>query len=173
MILLLVLNTPAFRMLKERTDVVEEILTTASSKLTVLRQLLRGLPDLARGLCRIQYGKVRCSLRYFSVSEFNQSSWIRQCTPQELAMLLPAFNKIATTFDPVGSPSEGGFRSPILNDVIYTMPKLREPIQSLLRVFSLKAAAEGKKDSMWTDPDKFPDLDGILAVGPPLLHPLL
>ena len=47
------------RMLKDRTDVIEEILETSSAKLTVLRQLLRGLPDLARGLCRIQYGKVQ------------------------------------------------------------------------------------------------------------------
>ena len=60
---------PNFRMLRERTDAVEEILETSSAKLTVLRQLLRGLPDLARGLCRIQYGKVRCSLRSQGLSE--------------------------------------------------------------------------------------------------------
>lgn len=57
-----------------------------------------------------------------------------------------------------------GFRSPILNDVIYTLPKLKDPIQNLLRVFSLKMAAEGKKESLWTDPDKYPELDGITAV---------
>ncbi|THH32975.1 hypothetical protein EUX98_g1202 [Antrodiella citrinella] len=120
----------------------QEILETPSPKLPVLRQLLRGLPDLARGLCRIQYGK---------------------CTPQELALLLPAFNKIASAFNPIDRLSEAGFRSPLLNDVICTLPKLKDPVQDLLGVFSLKAAAEGKKDSMWTDPDKFPDLDGILA----------
>ncbi|KAH8108175.1 muts domain V-domain-containing protein [Cristinia sonorae] len=129
-------------LLKERTDAVEEILATTSPKLTVLRQLLRGLPDLARGLCRIQYGK---------------------CTPQELAVLLPAFNKIATSFNPITSPSEAGFRSRLINDVIYALPKLREPVQELLRAFSLKMAAEGKKGSMWADPDKYPDLDGITA----------
>lgn len=87
-------------------------------------------------------------------------------------VLLPAFNKIATAFEPVTSPSEVGFRSPILNDVMYTLPKLKAPIQDLLRVFSLAMAAEGKKDSMWTDPDKFPELDGIIAVSAGILHPL-
>ncbi|TCD65621.1 Mismatch repair protein msh3 [Steccherinum ochraceum] len=129
-------------MLKERTDAVEEILATTSPKLTTIRQQLRGLPDLARGLCRIQYGK---------------------CTPQELAVLLPAFNKIATAFDRANSPAEVGFQSSILNDVIYSLPKLKGPIQDLLRVFSLKAASEGKKESLWTDPDKYPELDGIMA----------
>lgn len=79
-------------------------------------------------------------------------------------MLLPAFNKIASAFEPVNSPSDVGFRSPILNDVIYTLPSLKDPIQGLLRAFSLKMAEEGKKDSLWTDPDKFPELDGITAV---------
>ena len=47
--------------LEERTDAIEEILSTSSAKLTTLRNLLRNSPDLARGLCRIQYGKV-CSI---------------------------------------------------------------------------------------------------------------
>lgn len=50
------------RALDARVDAVGEILSTQSGKLTVLRQLLRGLPDLARGLCRIQYGKVSISV---------------------------------------------------------------------------------------------------------------
>lgn len=39
-------------------DAVEEILASSSEKLVTLRQILRQLPDLARGLCRIQYGQV-------------------------------------------------------------------------------------------------------------------
>ena len=48
----------ALSVLKERTDAVEEIIATTSPKIVILRQLLKKLPDLARGLCRIQYGKV-------------------------------------------------------------------------------------------------------------------
>lgn len=45
--------------LKERVDAVEEILASSSEKLVTLRIILKGLPDLAKGLCRIQYGQVR------------------------------------------------------------------------------------------------------------------
>ena len=39
-------------------DAVEEIISSSSEKLVVLRQVLKKLPDLAKGLCRIHYGKV-------------------------------------------------------------------------------------------------------------------
>ncbi len=44
--------------LQQRIDAVEEILASSSEKLVSLRQLLKGLPDLAKGLCRIHYGQV-------------------------------------------------------------------------------------------------------------------
>ena len=44
--------------LQERVDAVEEILEAGSANLVKLRTLLKGLPDLVKGLCRIQYGKV-------------------------------------------------------------------------------------------------------------------
>ena len=39
-------------------DAVQEIMESDSERLRELRQLLNRLPDLARGLSRIQYGKV-------------------------------------------------------------------------------------------------------------------
>ncbi|KAJ3538219.1 hypothetical protein NM688_g6551 [Phlebia brevispora] len=129
--------------LNARVDAVEEILSTQSGKLTILRQLLRGLPDLARGLCRIQYGK---------------------CTPQELAVLLTSFSKIGKAFDLVDRPDQAGFRSPILNDVLFTLPKLREPIEELLMAIDTKAAKEGKKEILWTDEDRFPEILGLRVV---------
>ena len=45
-------------MLQVRIDAVEEIISTTSQHLHTLRPILKGLPDLAKGLCRIQYGKV-------------------------------------------------------------------------------------------------------------------
>ena len=47
------------RALKLRTDAIDEIPVAQSAYITVLRAQMRKLPDLARGLCRIQYGKVR------------------------------------------------------------------------------------------------------------------
>src|SRR5713226_3897993 len=52
-------------LLQERIDAVEEIVGSPSMKLVQLREVLRGLPDLAKGLCRIQYGKV-CISRFLS-----------------------------------------------------------------------------------------------------------
>ncbi|KIP07972.1 hypothetical protein PHLGIDRAFT_510551, partial [Phlebiopsis gigantea 11061_1 CR5-6] len=126
--------------LTARTDAIDEILTTPSPSLTVLRQALRGLPDLARGLCRIQYGK---------------------CTPQELALLLSAFNKLGTAFDRLPA-NTAAFDSSLLNDIVAALPRLREPMQSLLGAVNLKMAKEGRKDAMWTDLNKYPDLDEIM-----------
>jgi len=47
------------RVLKERVNAIEEIRTSSSDKLVALRGVLKDLPDLSMGLCRIQYGKVR------------------------------------------------------------------------------------------------------------------
>lgn len=44
--------------LQLRIDAVEEIIASSSDKLVSLRQLLKKLPDLAKGLCRIQYKQV-------------------------------------------------------------------------------------------------------------------
>jgi DNA mismatch repair protein MSH3 len=41
---------------------VEEIIESSSDKLLTLRTILKGLPDLARGLSRIQYGQVLLSI---------------------------------------------------------------------------------------------------------------
>ena len=46
-------------LLQDRVDAVEEIVSSSSEKLLSLGQVLKKLPDLAKGLCRIQYGKVR------------------------------------------------------------------------------------------------------------------
>jgi DNA mismatch repair protein MSH3 len=50
--------------LQERLDAVEEIFTSQSHILDRLRTLIRKLPDLVKGLCRIQYGKVYIAPRY-------------------------------------------------------------------------------------------------------------
>ncbi|KAA1471299.1 DNA mismatch repair protein MSH3 [Dentipellis sp. KUC8613] len=124
------------RLLQERIDAVEEIVESPAIPLVRMRDLLKGLPDLAKGLCRIQYGK---------------------CTSKELAILLPAFNKVATTFSEFGdNPSDVGFKSPILNDIFFALPKLREPIQSVIADIFLKHASEGNMDLLWIDSEKYP-----------------
>ncbi|KAJ3864053.1 DNA mismatch repair protein MSH3 [Lentinula novae-zelandiae] len=126
--------------LQERVDAVEEIITSSSDKLVTLRQILKRLPDLARGLCRIQYG---------------------QCTPQELAILLSAFKKIAFAFEPMrdSDSSQAGFKSPLLNDMIHAFPALRSSITELIGHICMKRAAEGRKDELWLDKEKYPRIE--------------
>ncbi|EKM83024.1 hypothetical protein AGABI1DRAFT_34226 [Agaricus bisporus var. burnettii JB137-S8] len=123
--------------LQERVDAVREIRDSDSEKLEMLRRTLKGLPDLARGLCRIQYG---------------------QCTPKELATILLAFRKIGDAFEGFETPKDVGFESHVLNDVIYSLPKLRIPIKGLIDSIRIEQAVEGKKELMWTEPDNFPGL---------------
>ncbi|KAJ3987104.1 DNA mismatch repair protein MSH3 [Lentinula detonsa] len=133
--------------LQERVDAVEEIITSSSDKLVTLRQILRKLPDLARGLCRIRYG---------------------QCTPQELAILLPAFKKIAFAFEPLQDSSKVGFKSPLLNNIVFALPFLQSSMTELFQTICLKHAADGRKDELWLVKDKYPKIEetrmGLLAV---------
>lgn len=134
------------KVLQERIDAVEEIISTTSQHLHTLRPILKGIPDLAKGLCRIQYGK---------------------CTPKELAVLLPAFNKIATAFPNFESPAAVGFKSALLNGIFFALPLLREPVQQLVNAVVLKKAAAGNKSEMWADPERFPkiaDADGAIIL---------
>ncbi|KAK0228364.1 muts domain V-domain-containing protein [Armillaria fumosa] len=130
--------------LRQRIDAVEEILASSSEKLVSLRQVLKGLPDLAKGLCRIHYG---------------------QCTPQELAILIRAFKKIADSVETIEKPSDLGFHSTILNDIIFSLQHVKEPVADMLRTVNLNEAAGGKKATMWVDPERYPDvLDCDLAI---------
>jgi len=125
---------------------------------------LKGLPDLARGLCRIQYGKVSDSPCPSDSHEIE----VFQCTPKELAILLPAFNKIATAFPNFESPAAVGFNSTLLSAIFFALPLLRGPVQQLVDAVVMKKAAAGNKAEMWVDPERYPeiaDAEGVSAVG--------
>jgi DNA mismatch repair protein MSH3 len=94
---------------------------------------------------------------------------ILKCTPQEIAILLPAFNKLASAFDTISDPSDVGFKSNVLNDIVFSLPKLKEPLNDLLSVISLKKASEGRKDTMWNDPERYPAIADADLVCPLLL----
>ncbi|KAF9218263.1 hypothetical protein BS17DRAFT_798646 [Gyrodon lividus] len=123
--------------LQDRIDAIEEMITNPSEILVALGQVLKKLPDLAKGLCRIQY---------------------RKCSPQELAIFLPALNRVATAFDSFTDESCAHFRSKLLNDIVLSLPKLKSPIRDHLGAISLKDAAQGKKESLWTDTQRCPAL---------------
>lgn len=84
---------------------------------------------------------------------------IEQCTPKELSEFLKAFRKIADAFQPVQSPADVGFTSVILNEIIVALPKLRDIVRGLLGDINLAKAAENDMMELWTDPEKYPDIE--------------
>ncbi|CAE6486102.1 unnamed protein product [Rhizoctonia solani] len=135
------------KILQERVDAVEEIMETKELKIERLQLLLKGLPDLVKGLCRIQYKKA---------------------TPSELATMLTAWQRIATAFDPIPTPQDAGFESDLLNDVAYSLPTLREPLAAIMSQIDIPQARDNNKAELWVDSEKYPEIDeakfGILSV---------
>ncbi|KAF9050682.1 hypothetical protein BDZ89DRAFT_1005971 [Hymenopellis radicata] len=124
--------------LQERIDAVQEIIASSEEKLVSLRQVLKGLPDLSKGLCRIQFG---------------------QASPNELAVILKAFQRIADSVEPTDSAADVGFQSPLLNDVIYSLQHVKKPITEILSVTSIKRLTEKERHEIWLDKDRYPDLE--------------
>ncbi|KAF8580675.1 hypothetical protein K439DRAFT_1356338 [Ramaria rubella] len=124
--------------LQHRVDAVEEARLGRSPKLIHLRDLLKGLPDLARGLCRIQYGR---------------------CTPKELVIFLLAMNRVASTFPVFSDPAEVGCLSPLWIDILFILPSLKIPMKDILAMINLERARENDKTKLWTDIEKYPSLD--------------
>lgn len=119
--------------LQKRVDSVEEILESRSYLLGKLRGLLNGIPDLERGLARIHYGK---------------------STPQELMRVLSAFQRIGDEFQNLPkdmSTSSVGFRSTMINDAFYALPKVKPLVQKYLSMLNVTKAREGAKADMWLE----------------------
>ncbi|KAL5529107.1 hypothetical protein ACEPAG_5081 [Sanghuangporus baumii] len=132
--------------LRARVDAVEAIISADGSstreRLLRLRDLLKeiGKIDLAKGLSRIQYLK---------------------CTPRELARLVRAFAKIAESFNPFERSEDVGFSNAILNDIIFSLPSVRDSVKKINACLNLKKADEDKRDELWNDPDKYPQVDDM------------
>lgn len=117
--------------LQRRVDAVEELLISQSYLLGKLRGLLNGLPDLERGLARIHYGK---------------------STPQELLRVLSAFQRIGDEFHNLPkdlSQSSVGFKSSMINDTFYALPRIKPLVQKFLSQINVAKAKEGAKADMW------------------------
>ncbi|KAG8884457.1 Mismatch repair protein msh3 [Tulasnella sp. 331] len=123
-------------LLQERIDAVQEVIDDPPPAIEKFQTLLKGLPDLAKGLARISYGT---------------------CTPKELAGLLTAYQRISLAFDPSEPPP---FMSPLWNDIVATLPKLRTPLLELTTIFNLtKARFDQPKADLWLDDERYPALD--------------
>jgi DNA mismatch repair protein MSH3 len=107
--------------LRARQDAVEEFMTTNNYHLEKLRSLLVNMPDLVRGLTRIQYGKV---------------------TPAELSTILVGLVRVGSEFKPDAGHS---LASDLLNNVIETLPTIAQPAKAFLEAINMKAAKADEK----------------------------
>nr|XP_031862964.1 uncharacterized protein CI109_001439 [Kwoniella shandongensis]KAA5530036.1 hypothetical protein CI109_001439 [Kwoniella shandongensis] len=120
--------------LRARTDAIEEIMENNTYHMEKLRSLLVNMPDLVKGLTRVQYGKA---------------------LPTELATILVGLVRIGSEF----RPDEGEvFKSTLLNNILKTLPKIRDTSRGFLNALNIKEARENNEASLWTDPDKYLDI---------------
>ncbi|PLN75466.1 DNA mismatch repair protein Msh3 [Aspergillus taichungensis] len=112
--------------LEERVNAVSEL---KDSKNRTMVERLRGLigrikTDLEKSLIRIYYGK---------------------CTRPELLTLLQTLQMIAQEFSDVKAPGDSGFTSPILTEVIASLPTMLQEVVSFLERINLHAARNDDK----------------------------
>ena len=78
-----------------------------------------------------------------------------KATPTEIATVLVALSRIGSEF----KPDEGNvFKSGLLNNVLRLLPTIRDPARSFLDAMNLKEARENDEAGLWSDPDKYPDI---------------
>lgn len=80
----------------------------------------------------------------------------------ELATILISLARVGNEF----RANEGDvFRSSLLNNILKSLPTIAEPAKAFLAAINVKAAREGDVAGLWTDPERFPELDDAKDVG--------
>jgi len=85
---------------------------------------------------------------------------------------LTAFSRVASAFEPFGKPEDVGFKSSLLNDIVFAIPKIKEPLKAIIDAIDLQKAREGSLMELWRDEEKYPTLDDckfvrcISSIGP-------
>lgn len=96
-----------------------------------MRGLLKGLPDLERGLARIHYLK---------------------STPQELVRVLSAFQRISDEFPNLPEDMQAssfGFKTELINETFKALPRIQPIVKRFCEQINLTKAREGSKAEFW------------------------
>lgn len=63
-------------------------------------------------------------------------------------------------------PNEGDvFRSRLLNNIVNTLPTIRESAREFLNALNIKETRNNNEADLWTDADKYPDVQDAKDVG--------
>ncbi|BGP37749.1 Mismatch repair protein msh3 [Rhodotorula kratochvilovae] len=134
----------SLELIKARHDALSAIHAAhASLHLSKLRDLLRTLPDLERGLARIHLGRA---------------------APAELLRVLEAFVRAGRVFEDAESEDGGegqedvGVQSELLKGIVKDLPRVRGTAEALLAHLDAKAAREGDKEALFVDEGRYPAL---------------
>ncbi|GAA5932860.1 mismatch repair protein MSH3 [Sporobolomyces koalae] len=126
-----------------RLDAISEIHSANTSlALSKVRELLKTLPDLERGLSRIHFGRASTS---------------------ELLRVLEALAKVGTVFDSLeGSEGGGsdafGLESELLKKIVVELPKVKTIVQGLTDQVNQKMARDGRKEDLFEREQDWPEL---------------
>lgn len=88
-----------------------------------------------------------------------------QSSPKELSVILEAYERIGQTFQPFASAEDVGLASPLLRDIVFSMPRVHEPIQELLGIINVRKASLGEKPELWRDAEQYPAIPRAKEVG--------
>ncbi|WVQ74512.1 hypothetical protein IAR50_004113 [Cryptococcus sp. DSM 104548] len=123
--------------LRARADAIEEIIDDNTYFLEKLRSLLVNMPDLVKGLTRVQYGKA---------------------LPTEVATILVALVRLGSEFK---TDTGDVFRSSLLNSIPNTLPTIVGRARELLGALDIREAKANNKADLWSDLDRYPGIQDV------------
>lgn len=121
--------------LRARAKAVDEVLNSRNIKLDKVREVLKGLPDLEKGLCRIHYGK---------------------CQPSELYQIITAMHRVANVFPAATSTKEYGITSELIQKTLDVLPTIQDDTIYFLSSLNATAAQQNDKVNLFRDVEKYP-----------------
>ncbi|ORZ15609.1 muts domain V-domain-containing protein [Absidia repens] len=126
-------------LLNQRTKAVEELIATNNPKRDQGQELLKSLPDLEKGLCRINYGS---------------------SSPSELINVLDAFLKVSKTFEWCQHSQEHRFHSDLLNTIFDTLPTTHDVALQFKNKINQHALGtpNGNTELLRSDSNQWPEL---------------
>lgn len=149
-------------MLEQRLDAVTELRDSTSVTIERLKKILHGsMPDLSRGMSRIQYGRVSLFLR----------GWVGRCgfdkthdrtpfqaTPSEAALVLLTFHRLANDL-PAVRPNNA-----LLAHIKDSFDAIKGPVDCFRQMVDIQKARKDVPEDMFKDPTQYPDIGKARAV---------
>ncbi|SNX86158.1 related to DNA mismatch repair protein [Melanopsichium pennsylvanicum] len=120
--------------LEERLDAVTALKDGGGYVVRTLPELLKGLPDLERGLARMTYGRA---------------------TPTELATVLLSLNRVTQEFK-LEEATSWNTKSSLIESHLMSLAEGKEPVQRYLNQISIREARANNKASLFPDTSLYP-----------------